>query len=132
MAEITRETIKTEGNTVPPVNPPPEEPKATGSQTGTYIVYFLFGVLEILLGFRLVLKLLGANPASGFVNFIYSVTGIFTFPFRGIFPQETQPGLETVSVFEPSTLVAIIVYALIAWGIVKLIQIGSGKKLPEE
>lgn len=43
-----------------------------------------------------------------------------TAPFRGIFSTPTTEGDITTSVFETSTLIAIAVYAVIAWGIVKL------------
>ncbi|HWQ60016.1 MAG TPA: YggT family protein [Candidatus Fimivivens sp.] len=98
---------------------------ATAFQTIEYLVYYFFGVLEALLVFRLVLKLAGASAGSGFVRFVYGMTGLFISPFEGIFRRGFAPGAETTSVFEPSTLVAIIVYALVAWGIVKLVRIGS-------
>lgn len=98
---------------------------ATAYQTVEYLVYYAFGVLEAFLAFRLVLKLAGANVGSGFVRFVYGLTGLFIIPFEGIFRRWFAPGAETTSVLEPSTLVAIIVYALIAWGIVKLVRIGS-------
>ena len=101
---------------------------ASGSQTAEYIVYFLFGLLEVLLAFRFLLKLTGASASSGFVGFIYSFSGAFTWPFEGIFRAFFGQGVETTSVFEPSTLVAIVVYSIIGWGIVKLVQILSGEK----
>jgi glucan phosphoethanolaminetransferase (alkaline phosphatase superfamily) len=129
MAEIVKETTTTTqaDNTNPATTAPPQE-KATGSQSIEYVIYFLFGVLEILLAFRFVLKLLGASVSSSFVNLIYGLSGVFTFPFEGIFRMWFGQGSETTSVFEPSTLVAIIVYAIIAWGIVMLIRIFSGEK----
>jgi len=128
MAEIVKETVTTQENNPNPVATAPTQEKATGSQTVAYIIYFLFGVLEILLVFRFVLKLLGASASSSFVNLIYGLSGVFTFPFEGIFRMWFGQGSETTSVFEPSTLVAIIVYAIIAWGIVMLIRIFSGEK----
>jgi len=101
---------------------------ATSSQTIEYLIYFFFGLLEILLAFRLVLKLTGASIASAFVGLIYGITGIFILPFEGIFRRGYAQGVETTSVLEPSTLVAIIVYAVLAWGIVKLLRILSGEK----
>lgn len=83
-------------------------------------IWLLFGVLEVLLGFRFILKLLGANPNSGFTDFIYSVSGPLTAPFRGIFSTPTAEGDITTAVFETSTLVAMVVYLLITLGIVKL------------
>ncbi len=78
--------------------------------------------------FRLAFKLTGANPVSSFVSLIYSLTQIFIVPFAGIFHQATSPGVETTAVLEPSTLVAIVVYAVLAWGITQIVVILSGKK----
>ncbi|KUK72013.1 MAG: Uncharacterized protein XD91_1590 [Clostridiales bacterium 38_11] len=91
--------------------------------TSGRMVYYVLGVLESLLVFRLVFRLLGANPESGFVSFIYSITKIFLVPFEAIFRSATTNGIETSAVLEPGTIIAMIVYALIAWGIVKLIII---------
>lgn len=87
------------------------------------IVYYVLGVLEVLFAFRLVFKLLGANPQSPFVSLIYSVSQVFLAPFSGIFPSAVTKGLETQSVLEPSTIIAMIVYAVLAWGVIKLIEI---------
>ena len=87
------------------------------------IVYYILGVLEVLLAFRLVFKLLGANPQSPFVSFIYSVSQAFLSPFTGIFRSAVTKGIEAQSVLEPTTIIAMIVYAILAWGIVKLIEI---------
>jgi len=88
--------------------------------TARRIVYYVLGVLEVLFAFRLVFKLLGANPNSGFVSFIYSVSKVFLGPFTAIFRSATTQGIETKAVLEPSTIIAMIVYAVVAWGIVKL------------
>jgi len=128
MAEIIKETITTQENNNKPVKIAPVVNVATKSQTIEYLIYFFFGALEILLAFRLVLKMTGANISSTFVRIVYGLTGIFILPFEGIFRRGFAPGLETTSVFEPSTLVAIIVYAFLAWGIVKLIRVLSGEK----
>jgi len=87
------------------------------------IVYYILGVIEVLLAFRLVFKLLGANPQSPFVSLIYSVSQAFLSPFTGIFRSAVNKGIEAQSVLEPTTIIAMIVYAVIAWGIVKLIEI---------
>lgn len=113
MTEIVTETV-----TAQPT-------KATSSQTVEYLIYFFFGVVDVLLIFRLILKLMGASSLSGFVRMIYGVTGLFIMPFEGIFRRGYAPGVETTSVLEPSTLVAIVVYAFLAWGIAKLVQVLS-------
>jgi hypothetical protein len=95
-----------------------------GKTTAANVVWYILGLIEVLLAFRFVLKLFGANPSSGFVDFIYSVTGVLTMPFDRIFTVATPESGDVVrSVFEPSILVAAVVYALIAWGIVKLMTI---------
>lgn len=93
----------------------------TESFTASRIVYYILGVLETLLAFRLVFKLLGANPNSGFVSFIYSISRVFLVPFTTIFRPAVTEGIETKAILEPGTIIAMIVYALIAWGIVKLL-----------
>lgn len=118
MTESIKETVTTQDHKV----------KASSSQTLEYVIYFLFGLLEVLLVFRLIFKLTGANPSSDFVGLIYTLTGIFILPFEEIFRRGFAQGVETTSVLEPSTLVAIIVYGVLAWGIVKLVRIVSGEK----
>jgi len=104
---------------------------ATSYQTAGYLIYFIFGILEVLLAFRFVLKLLGANSITGFVDFVYGLSAIFVAPFAGIFNTSLANGIGDTSVFEPATLVALIVYALLAWGIVALIRVASGRQQQE-
>jgi len=83
------------------------------------IIWYILGFVEIMLGFRITLKALGANPESGFTSFIYGLTNPLALPFQGIFRTSFSNG----SVFEWSTLVAALVYALVAYGIVYFIQL---------
>ena len=97
---------------------------ADSKSTATNIIWYIVGAVEVVLAFRFVLKLLGANPNSGFVDFVYSISGALSGPFDNIFNVSTTPAGDTVrSVFEPSILVAGAVYALIGWGIVKLLDV---------
>ena len=82
------------------------------------LVLFLLSVLETLLVIRFLLKLLAANPNALFTAFIYVTTELFVAPFEGVFP---SPQTQT-SVLEFATLLAMIVYALLAWLIVSAIQ----------
>jgi hypothetical protein len=77
--------------------------------------------MEVLLAFRFVLKLLGANASAGFTNFIYGVTYIFSAPFLSVFHVTQIEG----SVFEWTTLLAMLVYWIVALGIIKLLLIGK-------
>ncbi len=84
------------------------------------IIWYIGGAISILLAFRFVLALLGANPASAFAHFIYNVTTPLVSPFFGLFGYTPTYGVSRLEVF---TLVAIAVYALVAWGLVKLVTI---------
>ena len=79
------------------------------------IIWFVVGLINILLATRFVLLLLGANLDAGFVEFIYTITNPLVAPFVGIFGTPTYGQF----MFDWSSLLAIIVYSLIAWGIVK-------------
>ena len=94
--------------------------RADSTETAARVVWFIAGVLLVLLAFRFVFILLGANPGNGFVDFIYSVSHPFASPFFGIFGYTQTLGNAKV---EWSTLVAMLVYALVAYGIARLITI---------
>lgn len=92
-----------------------------------HTIYFVLGVIEVLIGFRFIFKLLGANPGNGFISFLYSVSGIFTAPFSGIFDTFISQGLVARSVFEPSAIIGMLVYAVAAWGLVSLFRIKASR-----
>ena len=94
---------------------------------GTQIVWYILGILEALMAFRFVLKLLGANATAGFTSFIYGVTKPFVAPFLNVFRISKVEG----SVFEWTTLLAMLVYWLIAWAIIKLFLMGKTVSTPE-
>jgi len=79
------------------------------------ILYTILGVLEILLGLRFLLKLISANVGSGFAGFIYGITNVFVAPFTGL--------IGTPANLEVTTLIAMAVYALLVWVIVRVIAI---------
>lgn len=93
--------------------------RASGVGVAQRVVWFIVGVINALIAIRFILLLLGANRDAGFVDFIFSLTGGLVAPFTGIFGQPTY-GQFT---FEWSSVLAVIVYTLIAWGIVKLITL---------
>lgn len=86
----------------------------------TTVIYFLLGVLEVTLFLRWLFRLLGANTDNGFISFLYSLSHPFVGPFNNIFNDQT---LGRQGVFEFSTLIAMLIYALIAWGLVSLINL---------
>lgn len=82
-------------------------------------VWLVFGIVEGLIAIRFVLRLLGANPVAGFAQFIYGLTGVFIAPFVGLFPSPRFEG----SVLEVTSLVALLVYILLAWLIVIVLSL---------
>jgi len=94
---------------------------------GTQIVWYILGVLEILLAFRFVLKLLGANASAGFTNFIYTLSYPFTLPFSSVFGASQVSG----SIFEWTTLLAMAVYWLVAFGLIKILTMSKAVTTPE-
>ncbi len=84
------------------------------------IVSFIFGVLEVLLGLRFLLSIFGANRGNAFADFIYTTSGPFVAPFRGLFNTHTDFGTAR---FEYEVLVAMLVYVLLAWLIVWLLSL---------
>ncbi len=72
----------------------------------------------------MILKALAANTGAAFTGFVYNVTDPLVAPFQGIFATPTARG----SVFEFSSIVAIVVYALIAWAMVRLVHIAGRRR----
>jgi hypothetical protein len=102
---------------------------------GTRIVWYLTILLEVVLMFRFFLKLLAANPSAGFTVFIYAVSAPFVAPFNTVFGITKVEG----SIFEWTTLLAMLVYWIIGWAIAKLFLISrpvsreeAAKKLEEQ
>lgn len=90
------------------------------------VTWFVIALIATLIALRFALKLLGASPQAEFVGFVYGVTAPLVAPFRGIFADSAQGFF----VFEPSSLVAMVIYLLIGWGIVALIKIITAPRHP--
>lgn len=86
------------------------------------VIWFIAGVIIAFLALRVILQLLAANQGNGFVDFVYAVGGFFAAPFFGIFGYQPTYGQSTLEI---SSIVAIIIYALIAWGLARLFTITS-------
>lgn len=114
-----RKTNEQVGNTTVQRESVATQTAVSGVVVAQRVVYYIGGFIIALLALRLVLQLLGANQGSEFVSFIYGLSGIFVAPFFGIFGEPTFGQ----SQFETSTLVAMIVYALVTVGIAKLLAL---------
>ncbi len=86
------------------------------------VAWLIGGIIIGLLALRFLLRLLGANPNNGFADFIYTISAPFAAPFFGLFSYTAELGQ---SRFEFETLIAMLVYALVAWLIAKLATIGK-------
>jgi hypothetical protein len=86
------------------------------------IVGVVFGLIEVILAFRLVFSFQEANLTNSFVRFIFNITQFFVGLFSGIFSNVTISMIETKVVFEPETLIAIVVVALVSWSILELMS----------
>ena len=80
-------------------------------------IWYVAYVIEAFLLLRFILRLLGANPGAGFTELVYSIAAVPLAPFLYVFGNNSSG----VGVIEWSTLLAMVVYWLLAWGIVKLI-----------
>jgi uncharacterized protein YggT (Ycf19 family) len=97
---------------------------ATHNYRAVQVIWFVTSLITTLIAIRFVLKLLGASTQSGFVTFIYSLTDALVAPFRAIFPA-TSGQSSTVDV---ASLVAIVIYALVGWGLVSLVKLITAPK----
>jgi hypothetical protein len=97
----------------------PERERRIFTFKATQLVWLLFGVLEALLALRIGLKLIGANAASPVAAFLYGFTDLFLWPFTGLIGTPEAGGL----VLELTTVIAMVVYALIAWALERIIWV---------
>jgi hypothetical protein len=82
-------------------------------------IWLIFGGIDALIGIRVILMLIGANPANTFTAFVYQLSELFLWPFRNIV---ANPAFQNM-VLEITSIIAMIVYPLIGWAIVKLIWV---------
>lgn len=87
-------------------------------------ISLIFGFIETLVALRFTMRLIGADPTNGFVNWVYDWSAPLVAPFAGIFGQHSPlSGLSVAaqSVFEWTSLIALLVYALIGALILRII-----------
>lgn len=97
----------------------PERERRIFTFKATQLVWLLFGILEALIALRIGLKLIGANPDSPIAVFIYGFTSLFLFPFAGLTATPAAGGM----VLELSSVIAMVVYALIGWALERIIWV---------
>lgn len=85
----------------------------------TQLIWLGLGLLLALIALRIGLKLIGANPESLFASFVYGFSSLFLFPFEGLVASPAAAGVE----LELSSLIAMGVYALLAWALERLVWV---------
>jgi hypothetical protein len=86
------------------------------------IIWYIIGLINVIIILRFILLLLGAGN-SGFVSFIYSLSGIFVRPFFGIFGTTRLDK----SIFEAASICAIFAYTVLGFVINGFIDLFSKK-----
>jgi hypothetical protein len=85
----------------------------------TQMIWLLLGLLEAVLALRVVFKLIGVNATNSFATLLYGFTNIFVAPFASLTGAPAAGGM----VFEISTIIAMIVYLLIGWGLERIVNV---------
>ncbi len=83
------------------------------------IIALIFFVLEVAIAFRVGLKLIAANPASPFANFVYRMTELFLAPFAGLTVSPAAEG----AVLEIPALIGMAAYAVLYWLILRFMWV---------
>ena len=113
---MQEEQRTTETTREPAERPVAAERRTDGAVVAQRIIWYIAGFIITMLVLRLVLLMLAANQGNPFVDLVYAISGFFAWPFFGIFGYQPTYGEFT---FEISTVVAIAVYALVAWGLAR-------------
>jgi YGGT family len=85
----------------------------------TQIIWLLLGLLEASIALRVVFKLIAVNAANPFAKLLYGATNLFVAPFKSLVGNPISGGM----VLEISSIIAMLVYLLIAWGIERFVYV---------
>lgn len=85
----------------------------------TQLIWLGLGIIETLIALRFIFRLVGVNGENPFASFLYALTNIFVGPFLTLTGAPAAGNM----VFEFSSLLAMAVYALIAWGLERIVYV---------
>ncbi len=85
----------------------------------------IFGGIELILGIRFLLKILGAAPANGFTNWIYTNSEIFILSITKSIKTIT---LKDNFILEPAIILAMIFFAIINLAIAYILRLIAQKQ----
>jgi YGGT family len=102
-----RETVQTERRSITSMGP-------NGSELARRVVVLLFGLVQIVIGARIVLLALDAREANALVSAVLNISQVFVAPFEGI--------LRTDSLHAAGSVIDITaIVAFVGWTILELI-----------
>ena len=90
----------------------------TRDETARRVVIFAFGIVQAIIGLRIVLLLLDARESNGLVSIILDVSQVLVAPFEGIL--RTNAMTSGGSILDVAAIVA-----LIGWTLIELIVIAA-------
>jgi len=85
----------------------------------TQMIWLLLGILEAGIALRVLFKLIAVNSANPFATLLYNVTDLFVAPFASLIGAPAAGGM----VLEISSIIAMIVYLLIAWALERIVYV---------
>lgn len=97
----------------------------SGGEQVRRVVVLIFGIIQILIGLRIVLLLLNAREGNGLVSFILDTSQLFVAPFVGIFNRDSLAA-------SGSELDIAAVAALVGWTILEVIVLWAVNLLRRE
>lgn len=83
----------------------------------TRLIWLIMGFIQAVIAIRIVLRLIGADPANAFASLIYNLSALFVWPFVGLINDPSWNG----AALEITSIIAMFVYLLAAWGLVELV-----------
>lgn len=85
----------------------------------TQLIWLLLGILEAAIALRVVFKMIAVNAANPFAALLYNVTNFFLAPFANLTGAPAVGG----KVLEISSIIAMVVYLLIAWALERIVYV---------
>jgi len=85
----------------------------------TQLIWLILGLLVAAIALRIGFKLIGVNEANPFAALLYAVTDFFVAPFASLTSAPSAGGM----VLEISSIIAMIVYLLIAWALERIVYV---------
>jgi hypothetical protein len=85
----------------------------------TQLIGLVTSAVEVLIGLRVFLRLIAANPGNSFAQMIYGLSEVFVWPFNGLTGTPAAEGF----VLDIPAIIAMFVYAVAAWLLIQLVWI---------